>query len=309
MTTEKESKPTLATTEHSSGQLGNGIFQLLTSDFTFKKVFGMDNPGNFLLDFLNCALGAYVGTITEIQYLPTELMGIVPAQRGVVFDIYCRNQNDDRFLIEMQRAPQQDFVERTFLNMSRAISNASRKGSGHKIKAFYSLNILDFKLPAFNNDTKVFHACFVKNEDNEILSPKVAFFYINLCNFANWQPGLSERFRNWLFMFTNMHKLTEEDYKRQESYFKKLLDDCRINNLTEVEMREYEKSITESEAVKASLKYVEELAYQRGIAEGEAKGEANAKLAIASLLLAQGVSLEIITKTTGLTAKEIGIEE
>lgn len=173
------------------------------------------------------------------------------------------------------------------------------------IKAFYSLNILDFKLPAFNNDTKVFHACFVKNEDNEILSPKVAFFYINLCNFANWQSGLSERFRSWLFMFTNMHKLTEEDYKRQESYFKKLLDDCRINNLTEVEMREYEKSITESEAVKASLKYVEELAYERGVTEGEA----NAKLAMARLLLAQGVSPEIITNTTGLTAKEIGIEE
>lgn len=106
-------------------------------------------------------------------------------------------------------------------------------------------------------------------------------------------------------MFTNMHKLTEEDYKRQESYFKKLLDDCRINNLTEVEMREYEKSITESEAVKASLKYVEELAYERGVTEGEA----NAKLAMARLLLAQGVSPEIITNTTGLTAKEIGIEE
>lgn len=39
-----------------------------------------------------------------------------------------------------------------------------------------------------------------------------------------------------------MHKLTEEDYKRQGSYFKMLLDDCRINNLTEAEMRESEKS-------------------------------------------------------------------
>ncbi|MCQ2265359.1 MAG: hypothetical protein MJZ46_04875 [Bacteroidales bacterium] len=110
-----------------------------------------------------------------------------------------------------------------------------------------------------------------------------------------------------------MHKLTEEDYKRQGSYFKMLLDDCRINNLTEVEMREYEKSITESEAVKASLKYVEELAYERGVTEGEAKGEAkgeaNAKLSMARLLFAQGVSMEIITHTTGLTAEEIGIKK
>ena len=42
-----------------------------------------------------------------------------------------------------------------------------------------------------------------------------------------------------------------------------------------------------------------------GRAEGLAEGEANAKLAMAKLLLEQGIDIEIIIKTTGLTAEEI----
>ena len=40
-------------------------------------------------------------------------------------------------------------------------------------------------------------------------------------------------------------------------------------------------------------------------AEGRAEGEAKAKLAMAKMLLEQGVDFEIIAKTTGLTEEEI----
>ena len=64
---------------------------------------------------------------------------------------------------------------------------------------------------------------------------------------------------------------------------------------------------------KTSLKEGFEKGLAEGLAEGEAKGkaeglaegEAKAKLDLAKLLLNQGVDINIITKTTGLTAEEI----
>lgn len=70
-------------------------------------------------------------------------------------------------------------------------------------------------------------------------------------------------------------------------------------------MKEYKKSILDYEDMKKSLAYVDELAYNRGIAEGEERGKAEERSNIAKLLLLRGVDINIITNTTRLSEEEL----
>ncbi|MBQ9507834.1 MAG: PD-(D/E)XK nuclease family transposase, partial [Bacteroidales bacterium] len=48
------------------------IFQIPTTDFTFKRIFGTERNKRFLIHFLNCFVSKYTGEIADITYLPTE---------------------------------------------------------------------------------------------------------------------------------------------------------------------------------------------------------------------------------------------
>ncbi|MBQ7489125.1 MAG: PD-(D/E)XK nuclease family transposase, partial [Bacteroidales bacterium] len=48
------------------------IFQIPTTDFSFKKIFGTEQNKRFLIRFLNCFVSKYTGEIVDVTYLPTE---------------------------------------------------------------------------------------------------------------------------------------------------------------------------------------------------------------------------------------------
>lgn len=68
-----------------------------------------------------------------------------------------------------------------------------------------------------------------------------------------------------------------------------------------MEKKEYLDSIYDYPDVRVALSEH----FDEGKEEGYAKGKAEERLAIAKLLLLQGVSMDIITKTTGLSEEEI----
>ena len=57
---------------------------------------------------------------------------------------------------------------------------------------------------------------------------------------------------------------------------------------------------------KQDEKKEEEKGMEKGLKEGLEKGIAETKLSIAKSMLEQGIDMEIVTKSTGLSAEEIG---
>ncbi len=126
------------------------IFQIPTTDFTFKRIFGTERNKRFLIHFLNCFVSKYTGEIADITYLPTEQYGEEDSQRRVVFDILCVDGEGRQFIIEMQRAKQTEYADRSVFYLSRAISERVRKGgSSYRILPTYSVNLLDFELTEY----------------------------------------------------------------------------------------------------------------------------------------------------------------
>ena len=297
---------------------GKNIFRIPVTDCTFKMLFATEKNKHYLIDFLNSALAKYLGTIVDIAYLSTERYGDDINGKLVFFDIYCRDSEGREFIIEMQHARQPEFVERSIFYLCRAISSSMAKGQRkYRILPTYSVNLLDFELPEFKNSGECFSAVFLKDQNNRILTEKVGIFYINLCNFAAQQEGISPRLKNWLYVLKNMQFFDEGDYQRQSGIFKNLLDECRISKMNEMEKKDYEKSVLEYEGVREAVAYAKELAaeeafgkgIEKGRAEGMEKGRAEGieqtKILIAQNMMRNGLDIPTIVAATGLTEQEV----
>ncbi len=96
------------------------------TDYGFKRLFGEDPNKDLLLDFLNELLREEEGKIMELSYLPTESLPISVGERKAVFDIYCTNEKEEKFIVEMQKAEQKFFKDRTVFYSTFPIQQQAR---------------------------------------------------------------------------------------------------------------------------------------------------------------------------------------
>ena len=147
----------------------DALFINLLSDFGFKRMFGTTRNKTILINMLNSFLAKHVGVITEVEFLPTELLGFIESEKKVNFDLYCTTQNNDNIIIEMQRASQKFFSDRIISYVSRAISNNIEKGDmEYNIPTVVSLNLMDHNSNLFKQKKDFFRQVMLKDEENEI---------------------------------------------------------------------------------------------------------------------------------------------
>ena len=82
------------------------------TDFGFKKLFGTEINKDLLIDFLNTILPEE-SRITTLTFLTTEQLGEGAFDRKAVFDVYCENERGEKFIVEMQKAEQDYFKDRS----------------------------------------------------------------------------------------------------------------------------------------------------------------------------------------------------
>jgi predicted transposase/invertase (TIGR01784 family) len=122
-----------------------GIFINPFTDFGFKKLFGTEFNKELLIDFLNQVLGDRE-RIQDLTYLNTENLGSTAADRKAIFDLYCENEKEERFIIELQNVKQQYFKDRSIFYSTFPIQSQAPKGKDwdYYLKAVYTIGILNF---------------------------------------------------------------------------------------------------------------------------------------------------------------------
>ncbi|MBP5614228.1 MAG: PD-(D/E)XK nuclease family transposase, partial [Bacteroidales bacterium] len=83
------------------------------TDFGFKKLFGTEMNKDLLISFLNALFNNSEKEIEDIQYLNSENLGDGSGDRRSVFDVYCTTRDGSRFIVEMQKAEQAFFKDRS----------------------------------------------------------------------------------------------------------------------------------------------------------------------------------------------------
>jgi len=286
------------------------------TDFGFHRIFGTESSKELLIDFLNEIIREE-GLITDIKYLPAELRGFTEKERKAVFDIFCTNEEGEYFIVEMQRAKQPYFRDRSVFYASLPIRKQAPRGIwDFRLKAVYLVAVLDFIL--FNEfeddkDYVIEQVHLVRERTKSFFSKKLNLIFIELPKFRKNEEELTTNVDIWLFLLKNMSKLENRPASVQGKIFEELFQIAETNQLTKKEMREYKKSVLEYRDVRDSIELAREEAREEGIKEGIERGIERGikrgiekeKITIIQKCLQNNIPLEVITYLTGFSKEKI----
>jgi predicted transposase/invertase (TIGR01784 family) len=266
------------------------------TDFGFKKIFGEEASKPLLIDFLN-ALLPLQNKITALSFKNTEQLGQMEADRKAIYDIYCENKNGEKFIVELQKAKQNYFKERTLYYSTFPIREQAEKGEwNYNLKAVYCVGILDFTFDDYENEpekSEVVHTIQLKNQKGKTFYKKLTYIYLEMPNFNLKEDELKSRLDKWLYFIKHL-----EDFQTIPAIFK---DDIFTKAFEKAELAKYGQA--ELDNYESSLKYYRDLKGVIDTAFDEGKTEG--KMEVAKALKASGVPTDIITKTTGISEAEI----
>ena len=150
-----------------------------TSDFGFKKLFGDEANKDLLIDFLNSMLPENY-QIADLKFNKNDLQFDSPEAKRVIFDIYCQSTTGEFFIVEMQKAKQDYFINRAIFYTSTSITKQGVKGKKWKygLKTVFLIGILDFD---YDEDTsywkkrKLLRNFALRDEQGVLLSDKLQY--------------------------------------------------------------------------------------------------------------------------------------
>ena len=273
------------------------------TDFGFKLLFGTPVNKDLLIGFLN-ALFRGEQEITDVTYLNAEQLGRAEWDRKAVFDVYCENVKGERFIVEMQKARQKYFKDRSVFYSTFPIREQAKVGDwDYELKSVYTVGVLNFVFDEDKDDEEYYHH-EVKLMDvgrKEVFYEKLTFIYLEMPKFRKREEELETLFDKWMFVLKNLATLLDRPAALQERVFKRLFETAEIARFSESEMRDYEESLKNLR----DLGNVLNTAKEEGRKEGREEGERKKSLEIARNLLQAGIAEDVIAATTGLSVEKI----
>lgn len=263
------------------------------TDFGFKKLFGTEPNKSLLIDFLNQILPAR-HQIQDLSYSNTEQLGALALDRKAIFDLYCLGESGERFIVEIQKAKQNFFKDRSIYYSSFPIQEQAKKGDwDYRLDPVYTVGILDFIFDDHKKTAELLHVVELKNQRCEVFYDKLKFIYIELPKFTKNEDELFTHFDKWLYVFRHLASLNNRPKSLQEKVFGKLFEAAEIAKF----------SPEEKEAYEESLKYYRDL--KNVVDTSFEEGEKKKQIEIAAKLKKNGVDIGIISSSTGLSIVEI----
>jgi len=238
------------------------------TDFGFKKLFGTEPNKVLLIDFLNQILPDR--RIKDLTYSSGEKQGLTQLDRKAIFDLYCIGNKGEKFIVEMQKAKQNYFKDRSVFYASFPIQEQGKKNKwDYKLDPIYSIGILDFIFDDHKNEQELLHVVELKNT----------------------------HFDKWMYVFTHLSQLQDRPKKLQDRVFTKLFEAAEIAKFTPKEREAYEESLKYYRDIKNVVDTSRE--------EGREEGREERNFEIVKQMKGEGFTNDQIRKITGLRNDEI----
>ena len=290
------------------------------TDFGFKKIFGEEASKPLLLDFLN-ALLPEERRITDLSFKNTEQLGQTDSDRKAIYDIYCENEAGEKFIVELQKAKQNYFKERTIYYATFPIREQAEKGEwDYQLKAVYCIGILDFTFDDRKSEpekAEVVHTIRLKNQHGKVFYDKLTYVYLEMPNFRLPEDALKTRLDKWLYFIRHLEDLQTIPAMFKDKVFEQAFEKAELANFGAAELDSYEHSLKAYRDLKGAF----DTAYGdgkvdgktegiiegriEGRIEGEIAGILKGKLEVAKVLKDTGATTEVIMNATGLSQSDI----
>ena len=272
------------------------------TDFAFKKIFGTEANKDLLISFLNCLLNLQGDKeIANLTYLNSEQLGEAASERRAIYDVYCKTAAGERFIVEMQKAEQDHFIDRSIYYSSFAIREQAQKGVvdrrlwDYSLSPVYVVGILNFEMDETNErSNKVITRVKLKDDENKDFSDKLNFIFLEMPKFRKKETELETLMDKWLYVIKHPYQLEFKPAALTEGVFRRLFDIAEIAAFTKEERYDYEESLKNFRDLYNTLSTAE----RKGRAEGEAIGIAKGERALLTKLI-------LAKKVKGCTPSEI----
>jgi predicted transposase/invertase (TIGR01784 family) len=275
------------------------------SDFGFKKLFGEEGNKELLRDFLNTLLPAK-HQIATLTFANGERLGDNRTERMVAFDIHCKNEKGEPFIVEMQRAEQDHFIERAIIYICDVVRSQNPRPKdpvtgkrpstrkSYNLIPVYFIGILDF----LYDNGKFKHELFLRHIDlrdqnGELVTKLLHLTLAQMPLFNKTPEELVTQQDKWFYFLHNLTSFERIPAILNEPIFQQAFETASYVALTPEEQEAYKESNRERDANVSALAF----AHEKGIAKGIRKTARNLKK--------MGLSAGDIEKATGLTAAQI----
>ncbi|MDR3110286.1 MAG: Rpn family recombination-promoting nuclease/putative transposase [Planctomycetaceae bacterium] len=284
------------------------------TDFGFKKLFGEEANKDLLVDFLNSQLPEE-HQIKTLTFRNTEKLGMSDQDRKTIYDIYCVGANGDHFIVEMQKARQKFFKDRSLFGASFLIRDQAPQGFVNgkpwdfELKAIYLFAVLGFEYDQEEERRKFCRDVQFRDQDGDLFYDKLQFRFLQMSLFTKTESELESRSDMWYYFLKHLESFETIPLIFREPVFERALETAEIARFNKDEALQYEMSLMSQWDNYSVL----QTAKEEGLAEGEAKGKAEGlaegktekQIEIARNLKQMGLSAAYIAKATGLTVEEI----
>jgi len=240
------------------------------TDFGFKKLFGEEPHKELLISFLNTLLPEK-HQIQDLQYTRNEQQVASILDRKAIFDLSCTSLTGERFIVELQKAKQNYFKDRSVYYATFPIQEQAQRGDwNYKLAAVYTVGILDFTFEEDREaaEKQVVHFIQLKNQQRHVFYDKLTFIYLTLPYFQKTLAELETDQDKWFYIFKHLHELQEIPPALQGRVFRKLFEAAQIACFNPAERQAYEDSLK----YYRDLKNVTDTAREEGWEEGREKG-------------------------------------
>ncbi|MFK7059983.1 Rpn family recombination-promoting nuclease/putative transposase [Flavobacterium oreochromis] len=282
------------------------------TDFGFKKIFGEEASKPQLIDFLNSIL-PLTNQIVNLSFKNTEQLGLTDLDRKAVYDIYCENEKGEKFIVELQKAKQNFFKDRTIYYSTFPIREQAERGNWNfNLTAVFCIGILDFTFDDYENEpekSEVLHTIKLKNQNGKVFYDKLTYIYLEMPNFLKAENELNTRLDKWLYFIKHLEELEQIPTIFNEDVFTSAFEKAELSKLGYEDLEKYEMNLKYYRDYKNTVDTAFDDGKLEGLLEGRLEGrlegERKAKLETAKSLKVLGIDTRTIAEATGLLKEEI----
>ena len=279
------------------------------TDFGFKRLFGTEPSKEILRAFLNALLPER-HQVASLTLTNSERLGLSEIDRKAIFDVYCVGKNGERFIVELQKAHQRYFTDRSVFYSSFLIQSQGQKNEWNfKLAPIYTVCILDFKIAGRQNHADYRTLVELKDENGKVFFDKLKYIYLELPKFKKEEHELDTDLERWLYLLRNLWSMQEIPKLFPTEVVEDIKREAELSAMTRDERFAYEQALKVERDLRNVMDYAVEEAAKKAAkkAAKEATKAANIERtnSIARKLLAQGVEDEVILAATGLSLAKL----
>lgn len=280
------------------GRLGGHMqFLDVKTDYAFKKVFGSLDNKDILIDFLNALIDLPNSQkIIDLTIVDPYNIPMLQGMKDTFVDAKALLEDKSTVIIEMQVLNHKGFEKRVLYNAAKNYSMQLDKGEEYSLlNPVIALTVVDFEMFP-DSDTVINRFKLLEKATFLNYSDDIEMTFIELPKFNKSENELEDIRDQWIYFIKNAGSL---DYipSTFNPQVKKALTTVDEAGMSREELEAQYKRKEFISMQKLALQKAQKLGLKQGIEQGILK--------VAREMLKQGIDIELIIKTTGLTTEEI----